>query len=231
MSSDSGSGAARKAVELLHRYTSLPSVIDMLQEKRLTLLDPASWDDRNDAFGLEEYRRQAGRVRVFALCFTEAEETYHHWRVFAPGSDGVRVTFYKRPLLRLVEEAAIAESDRRFRSKPVKYRLIRDITKRRIRLAELPFTKRKPYADECEFRIICESDDHIDAAARSRSLPLRFDCIERITLGPWLPQSLVAPIKKTLNAIDGCEEVKIYRTTLLENEQWKNAIVKDDSPS
>ena len=40
----------------LHRYTSLPVLLDMLVNKRITLLDPASWEDRNDSFYVEKYK-------------------------------------------------------------------------------------------------------------------------------------------------------------------------------
>jgi len=36
---------ASKAPQWLRRYTDLSSAIDLLTNKRLTLLDPASWDD------------------------------------------------------------------------------------------------------------------------------------------------------------------------------------------
>jgi hypothetical protein len=42
----------------------------MLARRELTLLDPSSWDDRNDSLFLEQYREKRGLQSVLALCFT-----------------------------------------------------------------------------------------------------------------------------------------------------------------
>src|SRR6266702_4473708 len=73
----------------LRRYTELPSLIHILKYQQLTLLNPSSWDDKNDSYFLSLYREKCALKSVLALCFTVANETYHHWRVFAPGSAGV----------------------------------------------------------------------------------------------------------------------------------------------
>ena len=81
----------------LRRYTNLASAIHMLDRKVITLLSPAYWDDRNDAYVLNKERSTA--KSVLALCFAETFETYHHWRVFASGRDGVCIEFDKQKLL------------------------------------------------------------------------------------------------------------------------------------
>lgn len=60
----------------LRRYTDLPALIYLLSERKLTLLDPKSWDDQNDAYYLELYREKKRLSSVLALCFTQASETY-----------------------------------------------------------------------------------------------------------------------------------------------------------
>jgi hypothetical protein len=45
------------AAPILKRYTTLSSALDVLENKRLTLLDPAKWDDRNDTYFIELYRQ------------------------------------------------------------------------------------------------------------------------------------------------------------------------------
>ena len=44
------------ATSRFRRYTSLSILLDILKEKRLTLLDPRNWDDKNDAFYMELYK-------------------------------------------------------------------------------------------------------------------------------------------------------------------------------
>jgi hypothetical protein len=57
---------------------------------------------QNDSYFLRLYREQQRLKSVLALCFTEATETYHHWRVFAPGPSGVCVAFKRAELLGVV---------------------------------------------------------------------------------------------------------------------------------
>jgi hypothetical protein len=73
----------------IHRYTNLPALLYLLQRRKLTLLDPMSWDDANDSHFLMVYKRAKGLSCLGALCFSEADETYHHWSVFA----GARAAF------------------------------------------------------------------------------------------------------------------------------------------
>jgi len=84
---------------VLHRYTNLAATIHLLQTRQITLLNPATWDDRNDAYFMAEYKRHKKAETVLALCFTAQNETYHHWRVFSHGTDGVRLEFDREPLV------------------------------------------------------------------------------------------------------------------------------------
>ncbi|MCX7900371.1 MAG: hypothetical protein N2444_09885 [Methylocystis sp.] len=213
----------RKSVETerLHRYTNIQSLLHLSQEKRLARLDPSSWDDKNDVFFMEAFHRRAGYGRLFALCFTQSLETYHHWRVFAPGPDGARISFYRKKLLSQIKRAGADQC--RFKMRAVRCRLLRDVGRRPIRIKDLPFTKRSAFFDEREFCILCSSDAERDARASAKLSPLTLDCVERVTLSPWLPSGLFEPIKKTLKSIDGCAALKIYRTTLRENDAWKRA--------
>jgi hypothetical protein len=67
------------------RYTNLASLLHILRNRRLTLLSPETWDDKNDAFFLAEYKRIKELKTVLALCIAVREETYHHWQVFSHG--------------------------------------------------------------------------------------------------------------------------------------------------
>jgi len=86
----------------LRRYTQLAPLIHLLHQKRLTLLSPTKWDDKNDAYYLEVYRRRQNLGSVLALCFAESRETYHHWHVFAGDSSGVCLEFDRDALSRSV---------------------------------------------------------------------------------------------------------------------------------
>ena len=62
-----------------------------LTSERSRYLDPESWDDSNDSHYLALYREKMDLKSVLVLCFTQANETYHHWPVFANGSSGVGI--------------------------------------------------------------------------------------------------------------------------------------------
>jgi hypothetical protein len=79
----------------LRRYTNLAATIHILKSRHISLLSPAFWDDRNDAFFMRRYKERKSAKSVLALCFAEASETYHHWRVFSHGSDGTCIEFDK----------------------------------------------------------------------------------------------------------------------------------------
>lgn len=84
---------ASKLTSELLRYTQLPSLLHMLRARAVTLLDPDSWDDRNDASYMALYKERKTLKSLLALCFSQVPETYHHWHVFAQGSAGVCIYF------------------------------------------------------------------------------------------------------------------------------------------
>ncbi len=198
----------------LRRYTNLASAIHVLRNRCLTLLNPASWDDRNDAYFLAQYKERISAATVLALCFAEAPETYHRWRVFSSGGDGVCLEFDKPQLLEAVRK------DGTVTARAVIYRQINDVCAAPINDDNLPFLKRFPYEDEQEFRLL---NVERDIETEYHHIPIALSAISRITLSPWMPAPLVKAVKETMKELEGCEGIKIYQSTLIENERWKNA--------
>ena len=196
----------------LNRYTNLAATIHLLYTKKITLLDPSTWDDKNDAFFLDQYKIFKKASAVLALCFTQGAERYHYWRTFSNGTDGVCVHFDKDSLL-----SAFQDGDR-IRSKQVRYEQVKDIGALQLNIDELPFVKRWPYRDEKEFRIL-----YLDKKSRveSREYNIDMGCIRKITLSPWMPVMLKESVRRTLHAIDGCSKLQMSQSTLIENETWK----------
>jgi len=201
-------------VASLRRYTNLAATISLLHAKQITLLNPATWDDKNDAYFMAEYKRLKGAKAVLALCFAERSETYHHWRVFSHGADGVCIEFDKHRLLSTFNRDVCISMG------SVTYRTVKQLRASAINADQLPFLKRAPYKDEHEFRVIYT--DRNDAAEYKR-YDIELDWIFRITLSPWMSVTLVDAVRKTLRSIDGCSRVKIVRSTLVNNEKWKEA--------
>lgn len=196
----------------LRRYTNLAALIDLLTTRQITLLSPTLWDDRNDAFFMRQYKNKTGARTVLALCFAETHETYHHWRVFSHGPDGVCIEFDKSALIESFAD------DKCITSKRVAYRQIPKLSASSVKLNSLPFIKRFPYRDEKEFRIVY-TDMTTETEFKKYDLPL--SSIRRVNLSPWMPLSLSDSVRKTIRLIKGCNRLPISRSTLVDNERWK----------
>jgi hypothetical protein len=196
----------------LRRYTDLPALIHLLTEKQLTLLDPDTWDDKNDSYFLTVYREKNKLQSLLALCFTQHTETYHHWRVFANGPSGVCITFSRERLLRAVKKC------QGIRAGEVEYLRLADTRGVKPAIRDLPFMKRAPFEHEKEFRIVVGSRLKMP----SFPIPIPLSSIDRVTLSPWLNAALSVYVKKTLWRIKGCEQLDIARSTLISNEEWKS---------
>ena len=136
----------------LRRYTDLTALIFLLNEKKITLLDPESWDDSNDSYYLSIYKEKKNLKSVLALCFSETGETYHHWRVFANGSGGVCIKFKRSSFLKALKKQLGV------RMRQVKYLTLDEIEGMTLSVKDLPFLKRYAFEHECEYRIVYESD-------------------------------------------------------------------------
>jgi hypothetical protein len=196
----------------LRRYTDLTALIYLLQERKLTLLDPSSWDDSNDSYYLTLYKEKRSLKSVLALCFTETDERYHYWRVFAPGASGVCIRFSRSELESAAKKAGL-------QMKPVAYMRLDDMRNKDLKTGQLPFLKRFAFQHESEVRMIYES-----AKRRVRKLDIAVpsSCIDRVTLSPWLHPSLFGHVKELLRSIDGWRSLDIVKSTLIGNEEWKS---------
>jgi len=198
--------------KFLRRYADLPALLYLLNEAKITFLDPATWDDQNDAHYLAMYKQKRKLASLLAVCFTQANETYHHWRVFASGPSGVCIRFRRGTLLAAVKgHAGIT-------ARAVTYAKIDQIRPRGISVNDLPFLKRSAFEDEDEFRLIYESKSK---KQRTLDLPVPIACIDRILLSPWMHPSLVKHVKTTVRGISGCRTLTITRSSLISNEDWK----------
>jgi len=211
--SHAGMGAQLTTLrKYLRRYTDIPALVCLLSEQRVTLLDPETWDDKNDSHFLKLYQEKNGFQSVLAVCFTRTSETYHHWRVFANGSSGVCISFKREQLLDAIRKQIGV------RSGPVKYVKLAAMRRMKLATRDLPFLKRYPFEHESEFRIIYESREKL----RTIDIPIPLSCIDRITLSPWLNQRLCKHVKKILWSISGCRDLEIVQSTLISNEDWKS---------
>jgi hypothetical protein len=197
---------------ILRRYTDLPALLAILRNREITLLAPSSWDDRNDRHLMDSYKRARKLKTLLALCFSEVSETYHHWKVFSPGSSGVCIEFHRDALLKALPDVGIIHG-------AMVYKTISQLRSSKPDLAELPFTKRVAFEDEQEYRIIFWSRVQV---LETKNISIKLTAIDRIAINPWVPTSLFEAIEETILAIDGCADLKVYHSKLIESPAWKN---------
>lgn len=200
--------------EVLRRYTDLPALLYMLRHKKLTLVDPKDWDDTNDSYYLLTYKEKRQLKSVLALCLTESEETYHHWRIFAPGSAGVCVHFDRPSLIKALGRV------RGITVRAVDYQKVHEARRRPRppRIDELPFLKRAGFVAEAEYRAIYASEER---EASYLDVPIAIDSILKVTLSPWLNRRLSTSVREAMAAIPGCEDLTVVRSTIVGNVEWK----------
>lgn len=198
----------------LKRYTELPFVLQLLHSKKLTLVNPSAWDDKNDSHFVQAYRDRKGLGSVLALCLTEAQQTYHHWRVFTHGASGACIYFDKAAFVNWIDETDLLEG------REVVYRTLPQIQKQVPKLEDLPFLKRKAYEHEAEFRLLFVTKKK-SVVVQSFDIPIGM--IDFILLNPWLPPSTANAIEEVIHRIEGCEHIEVKRATIVKNDAWQQA--------
>lgn len=200
----------------LRRYTSLPALLRILRQRSITLLPPDSWDDQNDRELMKAYAVATKSKTCLALCFAQAAETYHHWKVFSPGSDGVCIVFKKDALTVQADTSDI-------RHGPVRYLTLEQIKAQQPKLIDLPFSKRTAYKDEKEYRFLFDSptETHV-----SKDVPITPKMIERIVINPWVPDPLYKATKETILAIAGFENTKVFQSSVRNARDWRELAKK-----
>jgi len=203
----------KKEAEIYYRrYTDLPSLIHILKNLQLTLLDPQLWEDKNDSYFITVYKNKCKLKSVLALCLSASNKTFHHWSVFSPGPSGISIRFNAKNLEKSIKGVSGLKLE------PVKYLTISELRKTgKIKKERLPFLKRSQFQPENEIRLLWESKDE---SLSTFEIPLELNSISRITLSPWLHLSLANGIRSLLKTIDGCDKLKIYRSTLIHNSDW-----------
>jgi len=191
-----------------------------MEKRAITLLNPRLWDDRNDSYFLEVYRQKKGLECVVALCFTQAFETYHHWRVFAAGTSGVCLEFDKAKLLESIKDL------HGLRTGSVEYMTIQQLAA--AESPDLPFVKRYPYRDEHEFRIIYEDRSN---ATGPKDVAFDPQALRAVIVNPWMPSAVFASVKKVICGTQGWKHLKVRRTTLVDNERWRKLGKGGDEPA
>jgi len=199
-------------IKRLNRYTSLPVLMDLLKRKKLVLLDPNTWDDKNDTEIILEYKKRKNIEKLFALCFSYGQETIHHWKTYSDGISGCCIEFNAQELIKILN------SIDHLRKGKVSYKKINDINEKSISTNKIPFTKRWPYRCETEYRILWEGNTKKDYY----EIDVPLTTINKITVSQKMPRPVYNTIKKYLREVVDDPDKRINRSTIYENMRWIN---------
>lgn len=136
----------------LNRFTTLPVLLDFLEREKLVLLNPSTWDDKNDSEIMEEYRKRKGLSNICALCFSYESETIHHWKTFSDGISGCVIEFDSEILTNIFDRTEGVHH------RVVEYKKMNGVSKNNINVPDIPFTKRWLCRYEKEYRVIWEGN-------------------------------------------------------------------------
>lgn len=195
----------------LSRYTTLPFVLDVLERKRIVLLPPSYWSDRNDSLVLEKYKQTKDLTCLLAICFSNGVDTIHHWNTFANGPAGCRIIFKADPLLNAVKKI------QGVRSGIVEYFKINDLKRHSKETNSWPFIKRWPYRCEDEFRIIFESTKPRHCGKTELAIPIDLECIDSIMINQSVPKIVFKSIK---DFIRSKAPVHVGHSRIQEHSTW-----------
>jgi hypothetical protein len=200
-----------RMAKYLRRYTDLSRLFYLLAERKLTLLDPSGWDDRNDRHCLRRYREARHHESVLALCFVQSAERYHLWKVFGAGASGVRIKFKREALLKAVDKVTGVLHQE------VAYLKLKDLAG----VSDpdrLPFLKRYGFLEEEEYRLVYGSGKKLPKF----DILIPPDCIKSVKLNPWLDADSFERVKDAIRKVDSCwKSLKVEHSSLIDNEKWR----------
>ena len=194
----------------LDRYTTLPVLLDLLRRRKIVLHDPLSWEDRNDAEIILEYKKRKKIPKLFAVCFGIGHETIHHWKTYANGISGCCIEFDEKKLL------ASFQGIKEVRWGDVSYKKIEEVRGNTIDLNCIPFIKRWPYRYENEFRILWEGETNQNTI----DIDIGLNSINKITLSQEMTDDVMTSIKDLLRKEMGGPPIKINMSTVYKNNRW-----------
>lgn len=200
------------------RYTQLPFLLHMLRHSELALLDPASWEDRNDAYYLDLFRARNAFTSVFALCMTSASTTFHHWKIFSGSTSGVCIHFD-------YDQLVLWAAANQIQLRQMCYVSLRDASRAPPSKLDLPFRKRKSFIDEKELRLLYASDQQ---QSSSKTFPFELSMVEKIQINPWLPEEAFNSVSESIREIKGCQSLVVEQSHLLNNREWATIAISAD---
>jgi hypothetical protein len=100
----------------------------------------------------------------------------------------------------------------------VDYRTLSDAREFVPTVEELPFLKRWGFEHESEVRLIYASESE---RIESLDIEIALSCINKLTFSPWIHPDVFESVRATLKELPSCKRIRMFRSTLIGNEEWK----------
>ena len=186
----------------LNHFTKFEHVQSIVEKGLKFSTSFEDWDDKNDSTLIKIYKEITHNEDVGVICFLNDDETIYHWTYFANDDkmNACCIEFKKKELLKEYLYHP------QYRCQEVQYDVLKEVSFDNVE--ELLFTKRYPYRNEREYRIV---------SLNGGFLPVK-DFIQKITLSPFLSKDEFEKKKSELKSYGlNCE---INHSTILENKKW-----------
>ncbi len=209
--------------QYLKKYTPLKYLRGIIESASLFLADEekrSKWPDKNDIALIDKFIDLNNIEDLGITCMTKGADRHHFWHTADPKEQIVCLWFEENSFLEG------ATNDESLKKKDIEYKYINTLNSQRqiIQLPDLPFLKRKQYADEREVRIIAEypKNEHQNTALRFNKASL---C--RIYFDSKMEREEYCKKRKKYrkilqsNGYDG--RIDLWQNKLLRHEGWIEA--------
>jgi hypothetical protein len=195
----------------LNRFISINRMFDIVSKQEIKMSNPKYWEDKNDVSILDMYKKKRGFKTLYTVCFLSEGETIYHWSVFSERTNVCCVEFDAKKLISSIPK------DGCFRHDNMNYIQIKNLERELKNVDDLPFSKRYPYRNESEYRIIFQNKMEVD----EKIIQIERSMISKITINWQLSDKIFELIK---NEIESKYKIEVNRSTIIRNEKWINYI-------
>ncbi len=139
--------------QIISHFTSVENLFKIL-DKGLKFSDASQWDDKNDKYGIDQYKKLQNGKNVLVLCFCDGSGNAYHWtrkhnqkKHNTLKNIQCSINFHKTNFFRYIESF-----ENVYEHQYVEYCRNKEVSQKTIE--KIPYIKRKEYEIEKEIRIL-----------------------------------------------------------------------------
>lgn len=205
----------------IYRFMRFEHLLDLLKHRRLPLINPSQWEDKNDVFAIKLSCDKDESIGVCCFTISGANGMYR-WSKMASNNLCVRVEFDRKKI-----ENRLPENMELFDVKYVSAKRLNDDYLKS--LEECAYIKSTPYKQEKEARLVMRCDKKQGSKKVVGYLNhIPRDAIKGICLSPFLRNKEYSLVKEFLKSYLDKEKIKINFThaIIFNVPKWKDALEK-----